>query len=153
MMICSAPSRFAAMTPHSPTAPSPTTATRWPGATFGDDSGVVAGAHDVGEREQRGQQRVVLAGRERVERAVGVGDAHGLGLGCARAVAVEEAAVHAGGMQALAAEGAGAVRERERHHDEVAWLDVSDLGADVLDDADRLMAHRPPGLARLGMSL
>src|SRR3954467_1364563 len=31
MMICSAPRRFAAMTPHSPTAPSPTTATESPG--------------------------------------------------------------------------------------------------------------------------
>jgi hypothetical protein len=52
-------------------------------------------------------------------------------------------------MQALVAEGAGAVRERERHHDEVTWLDVADLGADVLDDADRLVAHRPPGLLPL----
>ncbi|HEX2086484.1 MAG TPA: hypothetical protein VHF89_12430 [Solirubrobacteraceae bacterium] len=33
MMICSAPSRLAAMTAHSPTAPSPTTAARFPGAT------------------------------------------------------------------------------------------------------------------------
>ena len=33
MMICSAPSRFAAITPHRPTAPSPTTAVVWPGAT------------------------------------------------------------------------------------------------------------------------
>ena len=32
-MICSAPSRFAASTPHSPTAPSPITVTVWPGRT------------------------------------------------------------------------------------------------------------------------
>src|SRR6266513_2235396 len=32
--ICSAPSRFAAMTPHNPTAPSPTTATLFPGVTL-----------------------------------------------------------------------------------------------------------------------
>src|SRR5436190_17057148 len=34
MMICSAPSRFAAITPQRPTAPSPTTATDLPGPTF-----------------------------------------------------------------------------------------------------------------------
>ena len=32
-MICSAPSRLAASTPHSPTAPSPITVTVWPGWT------------------------------------------------------------------------------------------------------------------------
>ncbi len=35
------------------------------------DGRVVAGAHHVGEREKRGQQGVVLADVERVERAVG----------------------------------------------------------------------------------
>jgi hypothetical protein len=116
---------------------------------LGDDGGVVAGAHHVRQRQQRRHERVVLADGQRVEGAVCVGDTHGLSLGCTDAVVVEKAAVHAGGMQALAAEGAGAVREREGHHDQITLLDVADLGADVLDDADRLMAHRPPGLAPL----
>src|SRR5829696_816559 len=123
MMICSAPRRLAAITPQRPTASSPTTATRWPGATLATTAAWWPVPMDVREREQRRQQRVVLAGRDRVERPVGVGDAHGLGLGCAEAVAVEEAAVHAGRMQSLAAEGAGAVAERKRHHDEVTWLE------------------------------
>src|SRR5215207_7155082 len=95
------------------------------GCDPGDDGGVVAGAHDVRERQQRRQERVVLADRQRVERAVCVGHSHGLSLGCADAVVVEEAAVHARGVQTLAAEGAAAVRERERHHDGVPLLEAA----------------------------
>ncbi len=51
-MICSAPSRLAASTPHSPTAPSPMTVTRVAGAYPGGDRAVVAGAVDVGQRQQ-----------------------------------------------------------------------------------------------------
>ena len=143
MMICSAPRRLAAITPHSPTAPSPTTATRVAGLDAGHDGGVVAGAEHVGERQQRRHQRVVLADRQREERAVGVaGRARPRPARALVAVAVEEAAVHARGVQALVAEGAGAVGERERHHDQVAALDGAHVGADVLDDADRLVAHR-----------
>ena len=110
---------------------------------------MVAGAHHVGEREQRRHQRVVLADRQRVERAVGVGDAQRLGLRAVEAGAVaEEAAVHAGGVQALVAEHAGAVRRSERHDDHVAALDRPDVAADVLDDADRLMAHPLAGRRR-----
>ncbi len=43
------------------------------------------------------------------------------------------------------AERAGAVGGRERHHDDVALLDLGDLRSDVLDDADGLVAHRLPG--------
>jgi hypothetical protein len=92
---------------------------------------------------------VVLAEREGEQSSVGMGYLHGLCLGCARAETVEETPVHARGVQALLAEGAGSVGERERHHDELAGLDVANLGADVFDDADRLVAHRPPRLCRL----
>jgi hypothetical protein len=68
-----------------------------------------------------------------------------------RALAVEEAAVHARRLQALAAEGAGAVGEGERHHQEVAWLDVAHLGADV--SVARIFSlpsrSKPPGVAYL----
>ena len=52
-------------------------------------------------------------------------------------------------MQALVAEGAGAVGEREWHHDNVAPLHGADVRADLLDDADRLVAHALPGLGAL----
>ena len=47
--------------------------------------GVVAGAHHVGEREQRRHQRVVLADREDDERPVRLGDAHGFSLAAVHA--------------------------------------------------------------------
>ena len=50
-MIRSAPSRWAASTPHRPTAPSPTTATVRARAHPGGERGVVAGRHHVGQRE------------------------------------------------------------------------------------------------------
>src|SRR4051812_35048622 len=52
-------------------------------------------------------------------------------------------------MQAFVAERAGAIRGRERHHHQVTALDRADLRSDVLDDANRLVAHRLPRLARL----
>ena len=124
MMICSAPSRLAAITPHRPTAPSPTTATLLPGPTSRSDRGVVAGAHHVGQRQQRRHQRVVLADRRAgraCRRPSGMRSASAWAPSIA-AVA-EEAAVDAGGLQPLLAEHAGAVGERERHDDDVAALD------------------------------
>ena len=103
---------------------------------------VVAGAVDVGEGEQRRVQRRVDAGGHLDERAVGQRHAHRLGLAAADAVACPEAAVPARGLQALAAEVAGAVRPGERCDDEVAGRQGRDLGADLLDDADELVAHR-----------
>ena len=123
MMICSAPSRLAAITPQMPTAPSPTTATLLPGSTSRDDGCVVSGAQDVGEPEQRRHERVVLADRQAEQRSVGVGDAQRFGLCAVHPVVAEEADVHAGGVQPLVTERAGAVGERERHDDNVAALD------------------------------
>ena len=44
-------------------------------------------------------------------------------------------------MQTLVTEDAGAVRERKRHDDEVALLQRANLGTNLLDDPDCLMAH------------
>ena len=126
-MICSAPSRLAAITPQSPTAPSPTTATVLSGRDARGERGVVAGAHHVGEREERRHQRVVLADRERDERAVGLRDAHRLALAAVDVVAAPAAAVQAGGLQTLLAEDAGAVGPGERRDDDVAGLDGADV--------------------------
>ena len=79
-MILSAPRRFDAITPQSPTAPSPTTATVLPGPTFAVSGGVVAGAHHVGEREQRRHQRVVRADGQDDERSVRLRNPHRFAL-------------------------------------------------------------------------
>ncbi len=53
------------------------------------------------------------------------------------------ATVAAGGLQALLAEVAGVVRPHERCDHQVAALQAGDVSADVLDDADELVAHPP----------
>ena len=111
-------------------------------ADRGGNRRVVPGAHHVGEREQRGQQRLVGLRREHVEGAVGLRDAEGLGLSAVGVAAVaEEAPVDALGLQAVVAEDACSVGVGERHHDQIAPLHRANLGADVLDDPDRLVAH------------
>ena len=47
------------------------------------------------------------------------------------------------------AEDAGTVGVGERHYDELTNLDAANVGADVLDDADRLVAHVAPRVAGL----
>ncbi len=49
-------------------------------------------------------------------------------------------------LQSVVAEDAGAVRERERHHHQIARLQRAHLGSDGVDDADRLVAHHPAGV-------
>ena len=61
------------------------------------------------------------------------------------------AAVAAGGLQALAAEVAGAVRPHERRHHQVAGLEAGHLGAGVLDHAEELVAHPAAVLRRPGI--
>ena len=95
MMIRSAPSRFAAITPQRPTAAVADDRSRLAGPDLGGDGGMVAGAHHVGEGEKRRHQRVVLGDRERDERAVGEWNPNGLGLGSRDIRRAEEAAVDA----------------------------------------------------------
>src|SRR5262245_22822660 len=61
-----------------------------------------------------------------------------LGLG---AVGADEFAMKAVGLVPAAAYFAGVVGREERADDELARLDRGDVGADVFDDADVLMAH------------
>jgi hypothetical protein len=100
------------------------------------------GRHDIRQRQQRGEHLVRVPGAgHRDERAVGEGDAHRLTL-AAVAVGPVEAAGDARGRDAVATVRAGAVAERERRDHEVAALHFRDVGADVLDDADELVADR-----------
>ena len=71
-------------------------------ADLGADGGVVAGRHDVGQGQQRGQRLVgeVRAGHLE-QRAVGLRNADELGLAAVvGAASAEEAAVDAGGVEA-----------------------------------------------------
>jgi hypothetical protein len=67
-----------------------------PRPDLGRDGGVVPGAHHVSEREQRRHERVVLADRERNERAVCLRDAYRLAL-----AAIDVAPAVAAAVQAL----------------------------------------------------
>ena len=120
-MIRSAPRRLAASTAERPTAPSPTTATVLAGLDLGADGGVVAGGHDVGERQQRAQHLVGVAGAgDGDERAVGERDADRLALAAVAVGIGKKPPV----MQAVVMPcwqwGQRAVAEGERRDDEVA---------------------------------
>ena len=107
-------------------------------AGLGGDGGEPAGAEHVGGRHQRRDEvRVRLPGG-RDEGAVGERDAGQLGLG---AEGAHQDAVHAVRLVAGLADLAGVVGGPEGADDEVADLDGADLGADLLDDADVLVAH------------
>ena len=140
-MIRSAPRRLAASTAHSPTAPSPITVTVVPGCHAGGDRAVVAGAEHVGQRQQRRHQRGVLADGQLDQRALGLRHPHRLALAAVDSRRAPPAAVPAGRLQALAAEVAGVVGPDERRDDQSPRLRPVTSRADVLDDADELVAH------------
>src|SRR4051794_24873472 len=147
MMICSAPRRFAAMTPHSPTAPSPTTASESPGLT----PATTAAWWPVASTSESVSSDAMSSWSSPTGSAYSVPSAMGtqrLGLRAVVAEVADEADVDTGGVQPLLAEIAGAVREGERHHDQIAALDGPHVGADVVDDTDGLVTHRLAALAR-----
>ena len=148
-MIRSAPRRRAAMTPQRPTAPSPTTATIFPGPTFAASAAWWPVPITSESVSSGGMSASSAADRERDERAVRAAGRAPPRPGRRRAAPAPEAAVEAGGLQALSAELAGAVGPGERSDDEVALLHRPHVGADVLDDADELVAHAAAGRAGL----
>ena len=87
---------------------------RAPPFDTGADHAVMAGRKDIGERRQFREQGGVAGDFRcnRHERPVGVRHPHGLAL-TAIGVTAEEAAVHAGRLQAMSTELATAVGERE----------------------------------------
>ena len=50
--------------------------------------------------------------------------------------------MNARSVESFATKHAAAVRGREWHHHDLADLQVADRGSDILDDPDRLVAHR-----------
>src|SRR3712207_5951616 len=98
-----------------------------------------AGAEHVGGRQQAGDQVLRRQARRRYEGAVGERDAGVLRLCAGGGTGLP---VDAGRLVAGPADLAGVVRREERADDELARLDQTYLAADLLDDADVLMAHR-----------
>jgi hypothetical protein len=142
-MIRSAPRRLAARTAHRPTAPSPTTATVWPASTRAQTAAKLAGGHHVRERDERAHHLLGMPGaRDRDQRRAGQRHADRLAL-AAVAIAREHAAVHARRRHVVPAVRARAIAVDVRRDDEIARGDAGHVGADVLDDADELVADRP----------
>ena len=144
-MIVVAPSRFAAMIAHRPDGSVADDRDRVARADARRDRGVVAGAHDVAEREETGDLVVRDRSGDDGERAVGERHADALALAAVREAAVAivappPAAAEARRADAVAAVHARAVAHVEGCDDEVARLDVADVRPDLLDDADELVA-------------
>ena len=103
---------------------------------------MVAGSHDVCQREEGGHRLVAeVRARDREEGAVGLRNTDELGLAAITlAVLPEDAAMHAGAVEAGLTVLTGAVAPREWRDDEVANCEVLDVVADLVDDADELVS-------------
>ena len=101
---------------------------------------VPAGGHHVGQGQQRRDQVGVRHPGRLDEAALGLVD-----LGVLRLAALGEAEVVAHGVHPDQAVRAGVVGVAERDDDEVAGLERGDGGADLLDDADGLVADGVAG--------
>jgi hypothetical protein len=115
---------------------------------LGRESGMMAGAHHVGEREQGGHERVVLAHREHDQGAVRLRNAHRLALAAFDVGEAVPAAVQTLALQPFPAEDAAAVRSQERREDQIAGSHARDVRPDRVDDADELVPHSPAGIVR-----
>jgi hypothetical protein len=109
------------------------------------DRGVPTGTHHVGEREQARDHRGVGLVAQRDEGAVGERDADELRLRRAEGepgavLRPEVRDVVARRLHADLAVRAGVVADREGADDEVTGAQAAHVGADLLDDADQLVA-------------
>jgi predicted metal-dependent enzyme (double-stranded beta helix superfamily) len=107
---------------------------------------VVAGAHHIGECEQRRHQGVVRVHRQRDQRSVRLRHAYRLALTAVDTIDAVPASVEAFALHAFPAEDARSVRPEKRRNDQVAGVDRLHIGADCLDDSDELVPHPPPGV-------
>ena len=150
MMICSAPRRRAAITPQRPTAPSPTTATVLPGRDVGGERRVVAGAHHVA-RASAATASARRPGRPAARRAFRPPAVRAPPRPGRRRRRPRPSSRRAGTRSAgprwqktqVPSDHANGATTRS------PALTRADVGADVLDDADELVAHAASGLARL----
>ena len=131
----SAPSCAAASTPHSPTAPSPTTATVMPGATPAHEAACQPVLMTSESDSRLGDELLRRLLGRRDQRAVGLRHADQL-----RLAAVVPAAVLACRLDPGAAVRAGVVGVQEPPDHELTRPYGGHGGADLLDDADVLVA-------------
>ena len=149
-MICSAPSRFAAITPHRPTAPSPTTAAVLPGA-------------DARRERRRGgplpitsesvSSDGISASSSPTGSTTSVPSACGTRTASPWPPSTSSKPYRPPCRQDVCRPSRQKTQvpsdQRNGRDDEVAGLDRAHVGADCLDDADELVPHPPAGLARL----
>jgi len=116
-------------------------------ADFGSQCGVMPRPHHVRECQERRHQRVIGSYGQCDQRPIGQRDPHRFALAAIELGAAPPAAVKTGGLQSLLAELASAVGPGKWSDDEVALLDRSDCGAEILDETDELVAHPVADLA------
>ena len=146
-----APSCLAIRVANWPTGPRPRTATVPPARDLGELHALPRGRQDVGQVEEP-LVRVLVGHLDRAE--LGLRHAQVLGLpaghravqaGVAEQARALALVAHLGGLalgvEAALAHPAVAAGDVERDDDAVAGLDVGDVGADLLDDAHRLVAE------------
>lgn len=116
----------------------------------GADRGVMPGRHHVGEGEQRLQHRVGVTGARHLhERRTGERHADRFALAAVDRAVAEVPAADAGDRRAVQAVRARHVAEDEGRDHQVAGCDAGDVGTDVFDDADELVADRSDGMVGL----
>jgi hypothetical protein len=109
----------------------------------GADGRMVAGAGHIGERDDRPQHRVGMARPGDLhERCVAERDADGFSLSTIHPVVAVTAAMDAVRRPSGAAQDARPVAVGEGRDDEIAGLQVADIRADVVHDADEFVADR-----------
>jgi hypothetical protein len=101
----------------------------------------MARAHHVGERQQRGHQRVIRSHGKREQRSIRQRDADRFTLAAIELSAAPPPAMDAGGLQSLLAELAGAVRPREGSDHQITLLHRAHVGSHSLDETDELVTH------------
>ena len=146
-MICSAPSRLAGEHAAQPDGAVADDGDGVAGPNPGGDGAVVPGAVHVGQRQQRRHQRRVRGDRKLDQGALGQRHPNRLALTGVHPGVAPAAAVAAGDLEPVRAEVAGVVRPHERRDDQVAGSEAGHLRADLLDDADELVAHAAALLA------
>src|SRR5262245_29563060 len=148
-MIRSAPNCFEAITPHRPTAPSPTTATVLLGPAFAATAAwwpVPITSVSVSD-EDISTSSSATGSTTSVPSACGTRTASSWApVNIARAI---PPTMKTFTLQALATENTRAVRPQKRRQHQVAALDNRRVGADGLDDTDELVTHPTTRFARL----
>jgi hypothetical protein len=114
---------------------------RFAGRNARDEGRMVPGAHHIRKRQERRHKRVISTDWQNEQRAIGLRNTKGFRLRALHASVAEKTAMETSGLQVLVTEDTGAVGERERHDHEITLLQRLDLGTDLFNNSDCLVAH------------